>query len=98
MTIAQKNPRILIIDPADNPGLRSNLENQFGMVVSHHTSGRTALDALRRVKPDLIVLNANLDDLPASSLLAELNAEKLAAPIILVGANGETAKANFNDK
>jgi two-component system NtrC family sensor kinase len=99
MTFDQKNARILIIDPADNPGLRSNLENQFGMVVSHHTSGRTALQSLRQeVKPDLIVLSANLDDLPASSLLAELNAENLSAPIILVGANGETAKANFNDK
>jgi two-component system NtrC family sensor kinase len=99
MTFDQKNARILIIDPADNPGLRSNLENQFGMVVSHHTSGRTALQSLRQeVKPDLIVLSANLDDLPASSFLAELNAENLSAPIILVGANGETAKANFNDK
>jgi DNA-binding NarL/FixJ family response regulator len=77
MTSTQKNLRILIIDPADNPALRTSLESQFDMVVSHHTSGRTALDSLRQVKPDVIVLNANLGDLPASSLLAELSAENL---------------------
>lgn len=97
MTSPSNSPRILIIDPADNPALRTNLESQFGMVVSHHTRGRTALDSLRQVRPDLIILDANLSDLPASSLLAELHAEKVAIPIILVGANGETAKANFND-
>ncbi len=98
MTAVSKNPRILIIDPADNAALKSSLENQYGMVVNHQASGRLALDSLPQVKPDLIVLNANLSDVPASSLLAELSAQRLTAPIILVGANGETAKTNFNHK
>lgn len=98
MIAGRKTPHILIIDPAENAALKTSLEKQYGMQVNHQASGRIALDSLRQVQPDLIVLNAHLSDLPASSLLAELNAQKLAAPIILVGANGETSKANFNDK
>ena len=97
MTSIHKNPHILIIDPADNVSLRTSLENQYGLVVKHLASGQTALDMLRQIKPDLVVLNANLSDPPASSLLAELTAQKPTAPIILVGANGETAKTNFNN-
>ncbi|MBE7550115.1 MAG: GAF domain-containing protein [Anaerolineales bacterium] len=98
MTGGQKTPRILIIDPAENTALKTSLETQYSMRVNHHTSGRTALDSLHQTRPDLIVLNAHLSDLPASSVLAELNAQNLATPIILVGANGEITRANFNDK
>jgi GAF domain-containing protein len=98
MSIVPKNPRILIIDPTDNASLKASLENQYGLEVNYHSSGRTALESLRQLKPDLIVLNATLSDVSASSLLAELSAQKLAAPIILIGANGETAKADFDDK
>src|SRR6185503_11261280 len=97
MTSVRKNPHILIIDPADNVSLRTSLENQYGLVVKHLASGQPVLDMLRQIKPDLVVLNANLSDPPASSLLAELTAQKPTAPIILVGANGETAKTNFNN-
>ncbi|MCK6625266.1 MAG: GAF domain-containing protein [Anaerolineae bacterium] len=98
MTAIPKNPRILIIDPTDNPALKAGLQRHYGMMVNQQTSGRAALELLRRVKPDLIVLNAHLSDLPAATLLAEINAQKLAVPIILVGGNGETTRANFDDK
>lgn len=97
MTAISKTPHILIVDPANNVSLKTSLENQYGMVVEYLANGQTALDKLQHVKPDLIVLNANLSDPPASSLLDELSAQKLAAPVILIGANGETTKANFDN-
>jgi GAF domain-containing protein/CheY-like chemotaxis protein len=96
MNLGSKSPQILIIDSADTGSLRTSLEEQYGMVVNHLASGRTALKTLWRVKPDLIVLNANLNDPPAWSVLAELKAQKLTTPIILVGTNGETAQAHFD--
>lgn len=91
MTATSKNPYILIIDPADNVSLKTSLENQYGMKVKHLSHGQAIWDTLQQVKPDLVVLNANLGDPPASAVLAGL-----AAPVILIGANGETTQANFN--
>lgn len=96
MSLGRKSPQILIIDPADTGSLRTSLEKHYGIVVNHLTSGRAVLETLQRAKPDLIVLNANLNDPPAWSVLAELKAQKLTTPIILVGANGEMAQTHFD--
>lgn len=87
---------ILMIDPAYHTALRTALINQYGMHIKHTASGRIALELLRQTQPDLIVLNANLTDVPIGSLLAELKAQNLSTPVILIEANGETAKTNFN--
>ncbi len=96
MSLIGKSPQILIIAPDDLRSLQKSLEKQYGMAVSYMANGRDALEAMQRVKPDLIVLNANLANPPAWSLLAELKAKKSTTPVILIGANGEAAQANFN--
>jgi len=87
----QKIPKILIIDPIDDAPLRSTLEKQFGLTVSHQQNGRSALQLLQTQRPDLVVLNAGLSDPPAPVLLAELTAKEINLPVVLIGANGKTA-------
>ncbi|MBN1995539.1 MAG: GAF domain-containing protein [Anaerolineae bacterium] len=85
-----KNPRILIIAPTDDASLRVSLEKQYGLVVRHQTSGQAALAVLQTTRLDLVVLNANLADPPASTLLAQLTAQEVDLPVVLVGANGKS--------
>ncbi|MFN8454451.1 MAG: GAF domain-containing protein [Anaerolineae bacterium] len=96
MSQPRSAPTILMIDPAYHAALRTALLNQYGMHIKHTASGRIALELVRQTQPDLIVLSANLTDVPVGSLLAELKAQQLATPIILIGANGETTPTNFN--
>ncbi len=96
MSQTRSAPTILMIDPAYHTSLRAALISQYGLQIKHTASGRIALELLRQTQPDLIVLNANLSDVPAGSLLAQLKAQNLTTPIILIDANGESAKTNFN--
>lgn len=86
---ANQSPRILIIDPADDANLRTNLEQQYGLNINYQAGGPTALAALRATPPDLVVLNANLSNPPVSTLLAELSHQNTTLPVVLVGANGK---------
>jgi GAF domain-containing protein/DNA-binding NarL/FixJ family response regulator len=97
MRPASKIPHILIIDPTDDAVLRVRLENKYGLMVSHQTNGRTTLNTLQTTRPDLVVLNANLSDPPASTLLAELTAQEITLPVVLIGANGKPANFNYNN-
>ncbi|MBN1219588.1 MAG: GAF domain-containing protein [Anaerolineae bacterium] len=97
MPSANKTPRILIINSTDDASLRQSLENQYGLKVSHQTNGQAALAALQTTRPDLVVLDAGLVDPPASLLLAELTAQNLALPVVLMGANGKTANGHDFD-
>jgi DNA-binding NtrC family response regulator len=97
MRSTNKIPRILIIDPNDNASLRTSLEDKYGLIVSHQANGRTALNTLQTSQPDLVVLNADLSDPPASTLLAELTAQEITLPVVLIGANGKPVSLNYNN-
>jgi GAF domain-containing protein/DNA-binding NarL/FixJ family response regulator len=101
MRSTKKTPRVLIVDPTDDTSLRVSLENQYGLRVSHQADGQTALNTLQTAQPDLMVLNANLTDPSASTLLAELTAQDITPPVVLIGANGKPANAhadfNYNN-
>lgn len=96
MSQTRSAPHILMIDPAYHTVLRTALVTQYGMQIKHTASGRIALELLRQAQPDLIVLNANLTDIPVESLLAELRAQNLSTPIILLDTHGESTRINFN--
>ena len=96
MTLAESTPRILIIDPTNNVSLRIGLEEQYGLVVENLTQGQAALEAVRSVEPDLIVINASLMVPSAGELLSSFRQENIAKPVVLVGANGDTSAADFN--
>lgn len=96
MSTTKQAPNILIIDPNDETSLWASLEKRYGLGVNHLVSGRTALDMLQTVKPDLLVLNANLSNPSADQLLAELTTHQIKLPVVLVDANGKTISADFN--
>jgi hypothetical protein len=51
-------------------------------------------------RPDLLVLNASLSDPPAPTLLAELTAQNMILPVVLIGVNGKTGNGydyNYNN-
>ena len=89
-------PRILVID--DEPDLlelvRVNLD-QAGFTVETAESGKDALAALRRQRPDLIVLDLMLPDISGTELCRRVRAERdvAAVPIIML-----TAKADEVDR
>lgn len=95
-TLHQKTANILIIDPTDDASLRRNLVQRYGLMVDQLSNGSAVLETVQESSPDLIVLNTNLAHPSAESLLAELSAQKLSTPVVLVGANGEMAEANFD--
>lgn len=88
--------KILVID--DEPDLcelvRVNL-NQAGYRVETAVSGRDALQALRRSKPDLIVLDLMLPDVSGTELCRKIRADAALSdlPIIML-----TAKAAEVDR
>ncbi len=96
MASTKKSPNILIIDPNDSAALRANLQQQFGLGVEHLTQGQTALETVQNIRPDLIVLNANLTNPPADRLLSALMAQNITPPVVLVDANGDTASTDIN--
>ncbi|MGI9591192.1 MAG: response regulator [Myxococcota bacterium] len=88
--------RILVID--DEPDLlelvRVNLD-QAGYQVDTALSGRAGLEQLRRTRPDLLVLDLMLPDVPGTDLCRQLrqDPEFAALPIIML-----TAKADEVDR
>jgi two-component system phosphate regulon response regulator PhoB len=88
--------RILVID--DEPDLvelvRINLD-QAGYDVETAASGREALAALRRGRPDLVVLDLMLPDISGTDLCRQIRADAALAdlPIIML-----TAKADEVDR
>jgi two-component system phosphate regulon response regulator PhoB len=90
------SPSVLVID--DEPDLlelvRINLE-QAGYRTSTAASGRAALEALRRSRPDLIVLDLMLPDVSGMDVCRRLRSDPETAdlPIIML-----TAKADEVDR
>lgn len=84
--------RILVVedDPSILRGLVDNLEDE-SYDVHTATDGRTAYDAIRSVKPDLIILDLMLPKLSGYELCSKVRKEGLNIPILILTARGEEA-------
>jgi len=84
--------RILVVD--DEPDLlelvRFNL-SQAGLVVETAASGTEAMAALRRSRPDLLVLDLMLPDIPGEDVCRRVRRDEHLAdlPILMLTAKGE---------
>jgi two-component system, OmpR family, alkaline phosphatase synthesis response regulator PhoP len=71
-------------------GLRNNLEIE-GYVVSVASDGPAGLDAARRIRPDLIVLDLMLPGLDGYRVLRQVREVGLTMPVLILTAKGEEA-------
>jgi len=78
--------RILVASADSNlrSGLRTVLEDQSHMrVVGEHASGRQALKAVRKLEPDVLLLDLVLDDMSGLDVLRQLDRSKNPHAIVL---------------
>ena len=97
--MSEQKPIILVIDdePPIRKLLRTGLTTQ-GYDVVDATNGRTALDALSRVKPDLVILDLGLPDMAGGDLLRRIRAEHETASILVLSSrDDERAKVDALD-
>jgi DNA-binding response OmpR family regulator len=81
---------ILVIedDPAILRGLADNLKFESYQVITAN-QGQAGLDAVRRQKPDLVILDVMLPLLSGYEICRKLRAEGNAVPILMLTARGE---------
>lgn len=83
---------IVIVDdhPVVRSGLRNVIEQEPGFkVVAEADDGVTALDIVRRVKPDVVVIDINMPRLDGFGLAAELRRANLAKHMIFLTAHSD---------
>lgn len=87
-----KKRRILIVedDPDIRELVRQNITNE-GWQVSEASDGRSALEQIRKSRPDLIVLDLMLPEMSGKEVcrMAKTDPETKSIPIIIVTAKGE---------
>ena len=83
--MSEQKPVVLVIDdePPIRKLLRMGLATQ-GYDVTEATNGRTALEALARAKPDLVILDLGLPDMAGGELLRRIRASLEAVPILVL--------------
>ena len=84
--------RVLLIE--DEPNIIEALRfilSRDGWAVDTHSDGRTALDAVARRTPDLIILDAMLPNRSGFDILADLRADPATAalPVLMLTARGQ---------
>jgi two-component system OmpR family response regulator len=82
---------LLIVDDEDN--LRSMLRaalSHHGYEISVAENGRTALEAIARDKPDLVVLDVMMPDIDGFEVCRRLRAEGNDTPVLFLTAKDET--------
>jgi two-component system KDP operon response regulator KdpE len=87
--MALSDPCILIVD--DEPPIRRLLRNTLEVQnfrTIEAASGREALDALRREKPDLIILDLGLPDIDGLEVIKAVR-DKSATPIVILSGRGD---------
>ena len=85
------NERLLLVDDEDN--LRTMLEAALrhnGFEVTSAPDGRTALDLVGDVRPDLIVLDVMMPDLDGFEVCRRLRAEGTTTPVLFLTARDAT--------
>ncbi|MGR3468462.1 MAG: response regulator transcription factor [Shimia sp.] len=85
--------RVLLIE--DEPNISEAIRfilSRDGWAVDTHADGATALDAVARVAPDIIVLDAMLPNRSGFEILRDLRAqpETQALPVLMLTARGQT--------
>ena len=86
--------RILVVD--DEAPVRDVLIEYFsseGYVVEAASSGRDALAAVRRQRPNLVLLDLRMDGMDGLETLAALKQIDAGLPVIMVTANEDAAVA-----
>ncbi|MCA8103021.1 response regulator [Burkholderia contaminans] len=85
------NPRIVVVDdhPVVRMAVRALLERDGYEVVAECQTGADGVQAVRTLKPDLVVLDLVIPDLDGFSVMERLRGEKLAS-CILVLTSGDT--------
>ncbi len=81
--------RILVVE--DEPDMLLGLEHNLkyeGYAVETAATGRAALEAWRRERPDMILLDIMLPELSGLDVLAEIREEDRDVPVILITAKG----------
>ncbi|MFB9950248.1 response regulator transcription factor [Rhizobium puerariae] len=84
--------RILIVD--DEPPIRKLLRvglSTQGYAVSEAMNAKVAMELARTEKPDLIILDLGLPDLPGHDLLARWRGEGLDLPIVILSSRTDEA-------
>lgn len=86
------NEYILVVEDEADLGelLKFNLQ-QAGYEVAHMRDGASALESIQRRKPDLILLDLMLPDMPGTSICKQVRSESKTrrTPIIMMTARGE---------
>jgi two-component system NarL family response regulator len=89
MTIGTKKVRVVIVDDFEvvREGLRLclNRERDF-VVVGEAASGREAIRLVPKVKPDLVVLDAKLGDIPGPEVCRKLREQSPSTQVIILTA------------
>ncbi len=62
-----------------------------GFAVEHETAGKTALDVLPVVEPDLVLLDLGLPDIDGIDVLRKIRSEQLPTPVIVLTARNQTS-------
>ncbi len=86
-------PRVLIVD--DEPGIRRFLKSTLvaqGFEVEQEATGQGAIDAARRTKPDLVVLDLGLPDIDGLAVIPEIRKFSPVPIIVLSVRNDEAGK------
>ncbi|MFE2827617.1 response regulator transcription factor [Streptomyces sp. NPDC059271] len=84
--------RVLVVD--DDAAIRRSLERGLrlgGFTVDLADSGRSALEVLRRIPPDAIVLDISMPDLSGIDVCRTLRGEDNDVPVLMLSALDETA-------
>lgn len=85
--------RVLLIEDEPNivEAIRFILQRD-GWTVDTHSDGATALDAIRRRKPDGLILDVMLPNRSGYDILADLRAddEMASLPVLMLTARGQT--------
>src|SRR5579863_2295488 len=83
-------PEILVVD--DDEGLRLLISDSLHSAGYHVTgveSGADAIEALKGAKPDLMLLDLKLNDMPGTQLLTALRERGGVPPFVVVTGQGD---------
>ena len=88
--MSDHKPTILVIDdePPIRKLLRMGLATQ-GYDIAEATNGRTAIEALSRVTPDLVILDLGLPDTAGGDLLRRIRADHETASILVLSSRDD---------
>jgi len=90
--MSTSNVRILVVD--DEPAIRRLLRvglSAEGYAILEAESAAEASAMVRREKPDLVILDLGLPDMPGHELLAQWRADQVGLPIVILSSRTDEA-------